>query len=889
MNLLNRLTVKSLLMNKKRTTATIIGIMLSVALITAVAGVFFSGVASLIKWESNRKGNFHVVFRNVLVSDVSDFENNRKIEGVYLSEHIGYAEIKESANSSKPYAHIMSFSEEALKNLLAKLTEGRLPQNENEILIPTHLKTNGRINYKVGDTVRLDVGKRVNEYGELKQNDSYSDENPERIIDADTREYTIVGVMKRPSYHIEDFSAPGYTFITLLDEQNLTGSVDVYTRYTKEGLKNFLKVTANILGVDADIYEKIHSNQLFTQEEYERYTEEFGKAKYTFASNNNLIILENNPLEIGGAGALTTTAVIVGLIIIFTSVFCIRNSFDISITEKTKQYGMLRSVGATKKQIRKNVLYEAFILGVIGIPMGILLGFLATFFLLAVSNLLMSEMLSGADEIKLELIFEFSWAAVLLAVLSGALTIYLSSIKSAIKAGKVSPIESIRSNKEITNKKLKTPGIIKKIFGVCGEISFKNLKRNRKKHRTTVISILVSVASFVALTSFVSFAFDYAANRVKEYDYDVGVFLGRRNKDAYTQVLETLKLEDVEKYSVIRTESLQIHNVKYSDQYKALEKESHIYYGTKGYADIIAVGDAEYRDFVKKIGINYEEVKDKAILMDTNSMQYYNTRLKKTVTSLIKEFGYEKGNIISGTLSISKSKITDETTDETATLTKDFSIEVACVTTEKPLGTGRKNSSFLLVSDEVYDSKVLEYDQAVNVFYKSNNPDKLQDEIDVLLQNYGIQAYNVSEEARNMENFFTLLAIFLYGFIVVISLIGITNVFNTITASVNLRKREFATLKSIGMTKKEFNRMIRLESIFTGMKSLIFGLPIGLGLSYLIHFFLLKESGTPYNAPITAVIISVAVVFLLIAAIMKYSISKTNKQNTIETIRNENI
>ena len=400
---------------------------------------------------------------------------------------------------------------------------------------------------------------------------------------------------------------------------------------------------------------------------------------------------------------------------------------------------------------------------------------------------------------------------------------------------------------------------------------------------------MVSVASFVALTSFVSFAFDYAANRVKEYDYDVGVFLGRRNKDAYTQVLETLKLEDVEKYSVIRTESLQIHNVKYSDQYKALEKESHIYYGTKGYADIIAVGDAEYRDFVKKIGINYEEVKDKAILMDTNSMQYYNTRLKKTVTSLIKEFGYEKGNIISGTLSISKSKITDETTDETATLTKDFSIEVACVTTEKPLGTGRKNSSFLLVSDEVYDSKVLEYDQAVNVFYKSNNPDKLQDEIDVLLQNYGIQAYNVSEEARNMENFFTLLAIFLYGFIVVISLIGITNVFNTITASVNLRKREFATLKSIGMTKKEFNRMIRLESIFTGMKSLIFGLPIGLGLSYLIHFFLLKESGTPYNAPITAVIISVAVVFLLIAAIMKYSISKTNKQNTIETIRNENI
>lgn len=140
-----------------------------------------------------------------------------------------------------------------------------------------------------------------------------------------------------------------------------------------------------------------------------------------------------------------------------------------------------------------------------------------------------------------------------------------------------------------------------------------------------------------------------------------------------------------------------------------------------------------------------------------------------------------------------------------------------------------------------------------------------------------------------MNNLFTLIAIFLYGFIIVISLIGITNIFNTITTNMELRKQEFAMLKSVGMTTKEFNRMIRLESLFMGIKSLFFGIPIGVALSYVIHHFLSAESGIPYKLPIVAIIISIAVVFILISVIMKYSMNKINKQNTIETIRNENI
>ena len=141
-----------------------------------------------------------------------------------------------------------------------------------------------------------------------------------------------------------------------------------------------------------------------------------------------------------------------------------------------------------------------------------------------------------------------------------------------------------------------------------------------------------------------------------------------------------------------------------------------------------------------------------------------------------------------------------------------------------------------------------------------------------------------------MKSLHLLIAIFLYGFVAVIALIGITSIFNTITTNMELRKREFATLKSVGMTTKEFNRMISLESFFYGTKSLLIGIPIGIFLSYWLSRLLNEgEDIVKYQIPFTSIFVSIIIVFLLITIIMKYSIIKINKQNTIETIRNENI
>ena len=217
----------------------------------------------------------------------------------------------------------------------------------------------------------------------------------------------------------------------------------------------------------------------------------------------------------------------------------------------------------------------------------------------------------------------------------------------------------------------------------------------------------------------------------------------------------------------------------------------------------------------------------------------------------------------------------------------EFNILVGYTTDIKPFGFKNCRGPFVILSDEYFDSTAKA--NIIDVYFKSSDADKLQDEIELIFKGEDIHINNNDENVRIMNNLFTLIGIFLYGFIIVITLIGVTNIFNTITTNMELRKQEFAMLRSVGMTNKEFKRMIRLETLFMGLKALTFGLPIGIFFSYLIYHFLEGDSGLPYELPIKAILIAIISVFLLISLIMKYSISKINKHNIIETIRNENI
>lgn len=871
MSLLNKLTIKNLKLNKKRTVVTIIGIMLSVALITAVASIYSSGIKSLIKYETYEKGNYHTAFYNVPVSDMDIFENNRNIETINITKNVGYAKI-DSKNEYKPYAFIKAFTKDSLKNLSVKLVDGRLPENENEIVIPTHLKTNGRVFLNIGDSITLDIGKRIdNSNYELNQNNPYQkndDEIGESIVETTSKTYKIVGIIGRPATNIESYSAPGYTFITYIDENKLTGNVDIYARFSKDGVKNSYETIANILGVDAKLFKRVNNQEETSKEKLEEYLNQMNKSKYSDINiNSYLIALETNPISNSGIGSLGIVVGIVIGIIVFTSIFCIKNSFDISITEKIKQYGMLRSIGATKRQIKRNVFYEATILGLIGIPLGLLLGFIASYILIIISN----YYLNGSFAEGLKLVFSFSWLSVLVAIILGIVTIYFSAFKSAKRASKVSPIDSIRNsaNIKINPKKIKSPKLIKNIFGIGGEISFKNLKRNKKKYRTTVISIVVSVFVFIALSGFMKLVFQQVDHELEISDFNISLSTTVTTNESYNKFIETTRLDNIEDYTIFRSSEISFTGNYYNKEYAKFLNLA-IDENKPTYVSIISIGEEQFKKYVDSLGLNYNEFKNKAILVDKEYVSNYNKN-NKLITKYMRAFNFNNGDII------------DATTDENKTI----KIEVGATSDVKPFGLKGVDIDCLIISDEMFDANFKS--KPLTIYYKSNDANKLQDDLDDFLKGEDYNINNVDENVKIMGNLFTLVGIFLYGFIIVISLIGITNIFNAITTNMELRKQEFAMLKSVGMTTKEFNRMIRLESLFMGIKSLFFGVPIGIALSYIIYHFLSEESGMPYKLPIEAILIAIAVVFILISLIMKYSMSKINKQNTIETIRNENI
>ena len=858
MNVLNKLTLKSLQMNKKRTIVTIIGIILATSLITAVATMVVSFRATMIEYEKEDAGNYHYMFEDVVYDDLKYFKNNSNIEDIYLTEDIGYTYLEGNNNEYKPYLHLLAFNEEALINSSVKLLEGRMPQNENEIVVSEHIKDIAQVEYNVGDTLSLDVSKRVDLSGEyeLKQNNAYV-EDEEKLEKLYTKEYKVVGIIERPNYDIENPASPGYTVITYLNENNITKNLNVYVLLNEYGLKNQEEFISQITGIDKNILIKIKNDEQLDEKELE----EYNNIKYSYSKNEGLLRYENFEVSDSTMSSILSLAVVVIVIIIVTSIFCIRNSFAISITEKMRQYGMLASVGTTPKQIKKNVLYEAMILALIAIPIGILCGLFADFVLLKVVSTLLADALNN-----LNFVFSVSWLSLVFVVLLTLITIYLSAISSARRAAKVSPIEAIRGNNDIkiNPKKIKSSKIVEKLFGIGGKIADKNLKRNKKKYRTTVISIVVSVSIFIAMSSFINYAMEASSVYYKNTSYNLYVRDG--SKDSYEKIG---KFSGIDEYSIVRMSNFYVdsntlkvnEDSRIDDEYSSLP------------ITIVALGDEEYRRYVNELGLNYNEAKDKAILIDDYT-QYVVDEENNGKYIMKRIYTYEKGDTILGSFD-----------DEGV---KDTYLEIAAVATTRPMGLEDVNNSYgtLVISDDFYDSNIKDT-FAEELYIKCDNSNKIEGQI---MQEYeDLIVYNLDEQMQQEQSVYLVIQIFLYGFITVISLIGITNIFNTITTNMNLRSREFAMLKSIGMTDKEFNKMIRLESILYGLKSLFIGIPIGIILSYLVYKSISGGIEMEFTLPINSIIISIIVVMLLIILIMRYSLSKINKQNIIETIRKDNI
>lgn len=950
MNLMKKLTLKNLKLNRKRTIVTIVGIILATALLSALVTLVSSFQYSMIEYQKQKDGDFHVKFSGVKMSELSEFKNNRNIESTFETMGMGFAKLNGCKNEDKPYAYVMATDEAGFEKGCFNLIEGHMAKNEDEIVIPRHLKTNGRIDIKVGDEITLDIGKRYDSNTEsvISENCAYEHE-AETLADTVTKRYKVVGIMERPGYGMEDYSAAGYTFVTYSDElaaiDNGTKSeaseadttLTVYSRYTQKALRNKDAVTADIIGVDEKLFEKANNSSVeMSAEESDRFLKEMENAKYDIYINGFLISYECVfPID-GSFKALFTVAAVVALIIILTSVYCIKNSFNISITEKIRQYGMLASVGATRRQIKSSVKTEAAMLGVVGIPVGTMSGILASFILVKVVNALSAGWLNFA------LSFHTSLPALILAVILSIATIYLSATGSARRAAKVTPLEAIRNTKEIKIKssKLKTPAIIGRIWGIGGVISYKNIKRNNKKYRTTVTSIVICSVTFIVISYFMSMAFSVVGMSYASADYNIGINMSYK-KDIHIDIEKLSKLvsgiEGVDDYLVGAGYDFDVRKPKYTKEYGEYCRQ--VYDNSEDVSQmflITVLDDKSYDKYASDAGI--KNAATGAILVNKGTFDVYNENSLKYVKKEMELYKYKAGDTIECGYNVYDDASSDDNAAEGDTesstddnnavegdtesgteynsgyvdeetinngVRKTLDVTIAGVTDKVPIGYKSYSYATLLFMNQKgfeslwADGKSNELKQryvSYSAYVVAENADEYQDTFEKETEGnpeysqISFYVSNLDKQMRDEKSLFTLLGVFAYGLIVVIALIGITNIINTLSTGMELRSREFATLRSIGMTDKQFAGMVRLESVFISVKALVIGVPLGILISYLLCVIMNRMDGAIiYEPPYKAIILCIVVVIMLIYAIMKLSMTKLRHNNIIETIKNENL
>ena len=949
MNLMKTLTLKNLKLNRKRTIVTIVGIILATALLSALVTLVSSFQYSMIEYQKQKGGDFHVKFSNVKMSELSEFKNNRNIESTFETMGMGFAKLDGCKNEDKPYAYVMATDEAGFERGCFHLIEGRMAKNEDEIVIPRHLKTNGRIDIKVGDEITLDVGKRYdsNTEGVIGENCAYEHE-AETLTDTVTKRYKVVGIMERPGYGMEDYSAAGYTFVTYSDElaaidngsKSEAGEADttltVYSRYTQKALRNKDAVTADIIGVDEKLFAKANNSSVeMTAEESDRFLKEMENAKYDIYMNVFLISYECVfPID-GSFKALFTVAAVVALIIILTSVYCIKNSFNISITEKIRQYGMLASVGATRRQIKSSVKTEAAMLGVVGIPVGTMSGILASLILVKVVNVLSAGWLNFA------LSFHTSLPALILAVILSIATIYFSATGSARRAAKVTPLEAIRNTKEIKIKsaKLKTPAIIGRIWGIGGVISYKNIKRNNKKYRTTVTSIVICSVTFIVISYFMSMAFSMVGMSYASTDYNIGINMSYK-KDIDIEKLSKLVsgIEGVDDYLVGAGYDFDVDKPEYTKEYGEYCRQ--VYDNSEDVSEmflITVLDDKSYDKYASDAGI--KNAAAGAILVNKGTFDVYNENSSKYVKKEMELYKYKEGDTIECGYNVYDDASSDEnavegdtesgTDDNNAVegdtessvddnngyvdeetinngVRKTVDVTIAGVTDKVPIGyKGYSYTTLLFMNQKGFESLWADGKSgnelkpgyaSYSAYVVAENADDYQDTFEKETEEnpeysqISFYVSNLDKEMRDEKSLFTLLGVFAYGLIVVIALIGITNIINTLSTGMELRSREFATLRSIGMTDKQFAGMVRLESVFISVKALVIGVPLGILISYLLCVMMNRmDDAIIYEPPYKAIILCIVVVIMLIYAIMKLSMTKLRHNNIIETIKNENL
>jgi putative ABC transport system permease protein len=860
MNIFNKVTLQSMKKSRTRTIVTIIGVILSAAMITAVATFGTSLLNFLINGSIAKYGSWHVEFLDVDSSFVQERTHDNEVANTAAFENIGYATLDGGKSPEKPYLFIAGFSEEAFDTLPISLISGRLPENSGEILVPAHVAAKGGVRFKVGDTLSLAVGSRMDANKNLGQHDPYlsggeSGEGKETLVPKAEKTYTVVGICERPGF--EEHSAPGYTLITKADTRDQANSFSLFVT-----LKNPRQVKAYASST-AGAGDYVFNDYVL---------------RFMGASDNKLF----NTLLYSVGGILVA-------IIMIGSVFLIYNSFNISLNERTRQFGILSSVGATARQLRNSVLFEGLCIGTIGIPLGVMVGIGSIGLVIPIVAGKFGNILHSTVPLTLSV----SVPAIVAAAAVSLVTILISAYIPARKAANTPVIESIRQTNEVKteSKAVKTSKLALRIYGLEGTLALKNFKRNKKRYRSIVLSLVLSVVLFVSGSAFGTTLNRLSERLIMDIDYDILFSTENMDVSEMLPLYDKLKTADgvyESSYQAVFRYSCAVNPRDFSDRYReyagydASDETVHL----PMYIQFIE--DSEYLRFIKEMGLSAEE---------------YTGQDAKMIACAIQRVDKKDGpsEVFDMFASPSKTFSVAPETNGKPMMEPEQSIDITFIDTypidPPPLQSSMQSPYvFMVVAPYSLIEKFETPDThaTIGLAFMSKNPSQSGTEMEAMIQGSGVTSeytlYNVYSILEQYRSITFVIDVFTYVFVIMISLIAVANVFNTISTNIRLRRRELAMLRSVGMSDRDFNKMMNFECVFYGMRTLLFGFPIAGIISWLIYEGLVtaeRMDNFDFVFPWGSMAISVVSVLFIVFITMLYAISKIKRENIIDVLRDD--
>lgn len=843
MNSYRDITYKYIKQNSKRTIFTMIGIILSLSLISGIGFLGYSFKDFMIE-RAKANGDYEFGIYGVNKEQINILKNDVDLYNLAVAH---YAVTFKFQSEKEIYVDISAEDENSINNVFKiNLVEGHYPKSLNEIIIDCRVKEYYDI--KLGEEINLDM---INF-------------EKEEVKTGEQRKFKVVGFVKEP-YATGQY----YNATTFLDENSIE---DARIFFSLKDKKDKIK----------KVEEKVEKLEIPLENLY---------------YNNDLLAFTGESSMSGINNAYINIVIIVLTIVCVSTIFLIYNAINISVAERMNQFAILRSIGSTPNQIKSLVFREGILLCFIGIPFGIVFGFLGvdiTTKLLKNQIInIMSTYMNQSEAFSIR----FYPSVIVLTLILGLVTILISCYGPARRAGNIFPITVLKNNGASTGEKVKNykGKLIKKIFGVEGWVAYKNIRRNSRRFIVTILSLSISLIMFVVFTTI-------NLKRIEEMDYinKASISQGRisvssENCDDIEKELKDIDtIEHIYQKSAVST-IIPIEEDKITEEFKNTFNTDLYNFNIESYVVESSSNIQSYNDeALKAIGIE-DGLKENEIIIINNRSQYTSEgKLQNIQITNIKEgdtFKIPKASLEKNAFENKENCKDAIKTDIINNNLYNFKVKKVI---EKDIFLGDYNYELgIIINKDLYYSQDYSYNIYGDLYLRFNDGEdktKIEDALDKVQEianKYNAYFYNEYKENKALEEMWLVINVFIYGFIVMITLIGIVNVMNTISLNILLKKKEFGSLGTIGMSKTQISKMIILEGALHGIISSVVGSVVAVGLLFLFIKIIGGGFSISNNIDIEPLVIGIIGIMTITIASALLPLRKLNKISLVDSIRNE--